>query len=160
MTIPVTIPYTEFAPMIFFFFENGFNPSPSPPKTAAVTFSFLLLSSSSSLPFLHITSLQIPPQFHLFGSCVFFIVLLPSTASLYRILNSLFFGFYPHNQRSSISLLQLNRCCSESSARCLLVVYKTFILLYSREIPEIIRHHGTFFFLFLLCGVVQSVRDP
>lgn len=144
---------------MIFFFENGFNPSPSPLKTATVTFSFLLLSSSSSLPLLHITSLQIPPQFHLFGSCVFFIVFLLSTASLYRILNPLF-GFYPHNQRSSISFLQLNRCCSESSARCLLVLYKTSILLYSREIPEIIRHHGTFFPSLLSGGVVQFVRDP
>lgn len=107
VTIQVTIPYTEFAPMIFFF-ENGFNPSPSPPKTAAATFSFF----SSSLLLFHITSLHIPPQFHLLV-LVSFLHLLILPASLYCILNPLF-GFYPRNQRSSISFLQLNRCCSES----------------------------------------------
>ena len=91
-----------------FFFENGFNPSPSPPKTAAATFSFF----SSSLPLFHITSLHIPPQFHLLV-LVSFLHLLILPASLYCILNPLF-GFYPRNQRSSISFLQLNRCCSES----------------------------------------------
>ena len=112
-----------------FFFENGFNPSPSPPKTAAATFSFF----SSSLPLFHITSLHIPPQFHLLV-LVSFLHLLILPASLYCILNPLF-GFYPRNQRSSISFLQLNRCCSESSARCLLVSTRLLYSILKKRYP-------------------------
>ena len=120
-----------------FFFENGFNPSPSPLKTAAAAFSFLLLLLllllflSSSPPYnLPPDSTSVPSFWFL---CLFFIFL-SSTASLYRILNPLW-GFYPHNQRSSISFLQLNRCCSESSARCLLVSTRLLYSILKKRYP-------------------------
>ena len=59
-----------------FFFFSKMDLIPRPPHSKPLLLLFPSSSSSffffsSSLPLLHITSLQIPPQFHLFGSCVF-----------------------------------------------------------------------------------------
>ena len=122
-----------------FFFFSKMDLIPRPPHSKPLLLLFPSSSSSffffsSSLPLLHITSLQIPPQFHLFGSCVFSSSSYPPLP-LFIVSSILFFGFYPHNQRSSISFLQLNRCCSESSARCLLVSTRLLYSILKKRYP-------------------------
>ena len=135
-----------------FFFENGFNPSPSPLKTAAAAFSFLLLLLllllflSSSPPYnLPPDSTSVPSFWFL---CLFFIFL--SYLPLFIVSSILFLDFI----LATSVLLSLSSnwtavVLSHRLVACLCL--QDFYTLYSkRDIPEIIRHHGTFFHSLLL----------